>query len=45
MAQSEKAPTSSRLVDNACFGTLEGGLRTDSDGELATHVTEAGGVH
>jgi len=44
MAQSETAHRSSRLVDNACFGTLQGGLRTDSGRELATHVTEDLGV-
>ena len=35
----------SRLVNNPCFGTLEGRLCTDSGRELATHVTEDSGVH
>src|SRR5438445_6825646 len=45
MATSEKAPMSSRLVNNACFGTLQGRLRTDSGRELTTHVTEDLGIH
>src|SRR5215468_5543705 len=35
----------SRLVDNPCFGTLEGRPCTDSGRELATHVTEDSGIH
>ena len=39
------APTYSRLVDNPCFGTLQGGLRPDNGCELDAHVAEDSSVH